>query len=73
MASPGDSTAVIRMQKDFNAFISGSGDKREQPSIRLNLDAEVYSIMKRHQPSSSSSSESIQSILGKTPDNNIMR
>ena len=61
MESPGDSTAVIRMRKDFDDFISGSGSKLEQPSFRLNLDAEVYPSVKGHQPTST---EAIRKVLG---------
>lgn len=65
MESPGDSTAVIRMRKDFDAFISGSGSNLEHPSFRLNLDADVYPSTTRHQPTFT---EATRKILGNTWD-----
>ncbi|XP_070187007.1 mitotic spindle assembly checkpoint protein MAD1-like isoform X2 [Littorina saxatilis] len=66
MESPGDSTAVIRMRKDFDAFILGSGSRIEQPSFRRNLDAEVFSNSKskpRSEEKQTASARSIRDIL----------
>ncbi|XP_076459747.1 mitotic spindle assembly checkpoint protein MAD1-like [Babylonia areolata] len=64
MDSPVDSTAVIRMRKDFNAFISDSGRRLEQPSFRLNFDAADISTSDRRR-TPSSSNDSIKAILEK--------
>lgn len=48
MDSPIDSTAVIRMQQDFDEFLSAGGSRLEHPSFRLNLDLDINS--KRNKP-----------------------
>ncbi|KAL8625266.1 hypothetical protein ACOMHN_030024 [Nucella lapillus] len=62
MDSPVDSTEIIRMRKDFNAFLSGSGRRIDQSTLRLNLDADDFPAPSR---GSRAKDESIRAALEK--------
>lgn len=50
MESPADSTAVIRMRKDFDKFLSGSRNWLEASSFRLDLDANIGASRRKPAP-----------------------
>ncbi|KAK7500988.1 hypothetical protein BaRGS_00007868 [Batillaria attramentaria] len=60
MDSPVDNTAVFRMRKDFDAFLSGSGTRLEMPSFRLDLDKKLGPSRKKP-----ATNEDIRAIIEK--------
>lgn len=79
MESPLDSSEVIRMRKNFDAFISDRGSRFDQPTLRMNLD-EMFSAGVKRQYSSShpqslqtSSADSVKAVLEKEKQEKLRR
>lgn len=60
-----DTTASIRMQKDFDAFLSGIENKGEHPSFLLDLDGNLTKGLPNPKQQKDASSLNIKHLTGK--------